>query len=277
MRQVLSQLRESDHFGLAYDVLAPSPSLNNGDYETAREAWLSDCEKIAIAPDYARFYGQWVDSFAGDSLSSQREASLTSRLLVGHGNPSASEVGLTVHRTWGVPMIPGAALKGLTAHYVDAVYGGEAVEVEADFRRQAWNGPAESHGPGEHFGALFGASAADGTEEVAKQGLVVFHDALFVPGSAIKDGRDRPFARDVLTVHQKEYYRKCDVWPNDWDSPNPVGFITVRPNVRLLLAVTGPDGWRDLAMKFLLEALREWGAGAKTSLGYGRAEAHSVK
>jgi CRISPR-associated protein Cmr6 len=51
------------------------------------------------------------------------EVELLSRLLVGHGTQSPTEVGLTTHRTWGVPVVPGTALKGLLSHYVDAVYG----------------------------------------------------------------------------------------------------------------------------------------------------------
>ena len=58
--------------------------------------------------------------------------------------------------------------------------------------------------------------------------------------------------------------------PPTRDSPNPVGFITVRPGAQFLLAVTGPDAWRDRAMQLLLEALENWGVGGKTSAGYGR-------
>jgi CRISPR-associated protein Cmr6 len=196
------------------------------------------------------------------------EVEARSRLLIGHGNPSGADVGLTVHRTWGVPVIPGSALKGLTAHYVDAVYGGDEPE------RRQWLGPTWRDGrvrKGDHagaaFGALFGAPAVDGEEGSERGGIVAFHDALYVPGSA----KDRPFARDVLTVHQKPYYdNKGGDWPNDWTSPNPVGFITVRPGARFLLALTGPQAWRERAMELLLKALTEWGVGGKTSAGYGR-------
>jgi CRISPR-associated protein Cmr6 len=202
-----------------------------------------------------------------------QERAAASRLLIGHGNPSGSDVGLTVHRTWGVPVLPGSALKGLTAHYVDALYG----DRDEPERRQ-WLGPTWTRGrvrPGDGagaaFGGLFGAPEADGEENSARRGLVEFHDALYVPGSA----HGKPFARDVLTVHQKPYYdqRSEDDWPNDWTSPVPVPFITVRPGTRFLLVLTGPRSWRVRAMSLLLAALAEWGIGGKTSVGYGRLQA----
>ncbi|MFN3484738.1 MAG: type III-B CRISPR module RAMP protein Cmr6, partial [Planctomycetota bacterium] len=109
---------------------------------------------------------------------------------------------------------------------------------------------------------------AQGFAAGASAGLVTFHDALYVPGSALGD---RPFAADGLTVHQKPYYESSGgSWPNDYDSPNPVAFLTVRPGVRLLFALSGPADWTKLAERLLRDALENWGVGGKTSSGYGR-------
>jgi CRISPR-associated protein Cmr6 len=256
------------HFGHAYEVLAPPPRPDGKPDPEQREPWLGRCTRVAIVEDYHLAYERWRRSFAGDGTA-MRKIEATSRLLIGHGNPSGTEVGLTVQRTWGVPMIPGSALKGLTAHYLDAVYGG----VEDD--RRKWLGPTWSKGrvkpgdgAGDEFAMLFGAPEVDGEKNSARGGRVEFHDALYVPGSA---PRDQPFARDVLTVHQKPYYdgQGAD-WPNDWTSPIPVGFVTVRPGARFLLALTGPAEWTGLAMQLVLEALEKWGVGGKTGAGYGR-------
>jgi CRISPR-associated protein Csb2 len=51
------------------------------------------------------------------------ELEFASRLLIGHGNASATGVGLSVHHTWGVSVILGSALKGLPAHYLDVFFG----------------------------------------------------------------------------------------------------------------------------------------------------------
>ncbi len=274
------------HFGHAYERLAPPPkSVGTADTEK-REDWLDRCQEIAIVADYARYFDLWKASFEpGESATETVTAA--SRLLVGHGNPSGADVGLTVHHTWGVPMIPGSALKGVLAHYADAVYGGQ--EPPEDSRRK-WRGPtigrdgrvALEDQPGEYYAALFGSPTVTGDDKAARAGLVTFHDALYVPGSikdrSVKD--DTPFARDVLTVHQKPYYDNSgkpdkdgkEHPPTDWDDPNPVGFITVRPKARFLLTLTGPNDWTALAMRLLREALTTWGAGGKTSAGYGRLE-----
>ena len=276
--------RPPSHFGYAYERLAPPPKSDGKADADKREVWLNNCQSIAISPDYAHFFKIWKDSF-DPAASRTLEVAATSRLLVGHGNPSGADVGLTVHHTWGVPMIPGSALKGVLAHYVDAVYGDKDPH---DDERRKWRGPtigrdgrvAPEDKGGLYYAALFGSPTVTGDDKAARAGLVTFHDALYVPGS-IKGGLvkdDTPFARDVLTVHQKPYYDNSGKPdkdgkahpPTDWDDPIPVGFITVRPKARFLLALTGPPEWIQLTMPLLREALETWGAGGKTSAGYGR-------
>lgn len=285
MRQVLQSVGTPDHAGLAYDAWAPVG--HDGKVPDGRRAeWLSALAAIAVAPDYSRSFQRWKMSFSaqGDRVF---ELGLASRLLVGHGNSSATDVGITVHHTWGVPVIPGSALKGLLAHYVDTVYGPEdpalppweqpgPERARADYQGVTWRGRRIERGPGAAYRALFGAPDAQQDEEMrercfdagASAGLVTCHDALYVP-SSVDD--DRPFADDVLTVHQKAYYDSSGgSWPNDYDSPNPVAFLTVRPGARFLFALSGPGDWTDLAERLLRDALEKWGVGAKTSAGYGR-------
>lgn len=286
MRQVLRQIADvPDHLGLAYDAWAPVGAGGKVPDDT-RAGWLSQLAGVKVSHDYARAFERWRSSFAAPGDRSV-EVTLASRLLVGHGNASATDVGLTVHHTWGVPVIPGSALKGLLAHYVDAVYGPadpslpqwEQPDGERDRARYqgvTWHGRRVRRGPGEVFRVLFGAPDADedgvmrerAIESGASTGSVVFHDALYVPGSVADD---RPYATDVLTVHQKSYYDSSGgSWPSDHDSPNPVAFLTVRPHARMLCALSGPPEWTEVAEKLLVDALREWGIGGKTSSGYGR-------
>jgi len=288
MRQVLRDSigREvPDHLGLAYDAWAPTEVADGKVSDDNRRPWLEKLAELAVSPDYARSFDRWKASFSatGDRLA---ELTLASRLLIGHGNASAIDVGLTVHHTWGVPLIPGSALKGLVAHYVDATYGptdasqkpwGQQGEerVRADYQGVTWNRRRIERGPGVVYRALFGAPDAredatmreNGFEAGAAAGLVTFHDALYVPGSSTDD---RPFSADVLTVHQKGYYDSSgQSAPNDYDSPNPVAFLTVRPKCRLLLALSGPSEWTELAAQLLADALQNWGVGGKTAAGYG--------
>lgn len=274
-----------DHLALAYDAWAPvGPGGKVAD--AARAGWFAKLENLAICADYPHAFARWRSSFGapGDRCV---EVELASRLLVGHGNASATGLGLTVHHTWGVPLLPGSALKGLLAHYVDAVYGpdradlppweqSEAEKERTRFQGVTWRGRRIALGPGDVHRALFGSPESEldaairerGLEAGASAGVVAFHDALYVPDSA-PDGK--PFAADVLTVHQKQYYDTSGAtWPNDYDSPNPVAFLTVRPGTRLLLPLTGPADWTEFAERLLLDALAQWGVGGKTSAGYGR-------
>jgi len=287
MRGALPSKGVPDHVGLAYGAWAWIANDGTGKIADGdRASWLSALARRGISPDYARAFERWRSSFSapGDRA---RELELRSRLLIGHGNPGPTDVGLTVHHTWGVPMIPGSALKGLLAHYVDAIYGPADPELplwdqpetereHARYQGVIWNGRRIQRGPSDVYRALFGAPDADedrehrenGLAAGAQRGLVVFHDALYVPQRPEDDG---PFAADVLTVHQRSYYnnqgRRA---PNDYDTPNPVSFLSVRPRTRLLVALSGPPDWTVLASNLLLEALAAWGVGGKTSSGYGR-------
>lgn len=286
MRKVLERLGEPDHVGLAYDAWAPV----GGDGklpDEARPRWLGRLSRLHMSPDYHHAFKRWEKSFGlpGDRTF---KLELQSRLLVGHGNSSATDVGLTVHHTWGVPVIPGSALKGLVAHYVDAVYGPDDPDrppweqpddeqrYRARYQGVTWKSRRIHRGPGDIYRALFGAPEAemDGVMRQhdpgagASRGLVTFYDALYVPGSV---QGDQPYAIDVLTVHQKEYYRSSGSYgPNDYDSPNPVAFLTVRPRAQFLFALSGPPDWTELAERLLRDALARWGVGGKTNAGYGR-------
>ncbi|WP_181198220.1 type III-B CRISPR module RAMP protein Cmr6 [Enhygromyxa salina] len=259
------------NFGLAHDhlLMFASDDVRNPEM---KNKWLEQLERTQISPEYSDFFRRWRATLDGPSTRRQT-CEAASRLFVGHGNPSGSEVGLTVHHTWGAPVIPGSALKGLLAHRVTTLYGAQSGDEDPErerWRGVTWNKNRITRGPGDLYRVLFGAPDAEDADETsgACAGSVIFHDALYVPRAGEKD---HPFARDVLTVHQKSYYDSCGASaPNDYDDPNPVGFLNVKPGARFLLALSGPADWTELAMQLLLEALEDWGVGGKTSLGYGR-------
>jgi CRISPR-associated protein Cmr6 len=157
------------------------------------------------------------------------------RLIVGLGGKGVLETGLTLHHTYGVPYIPGSGLKGLTSHYGREVGGLDD----------------------EHHTYLFGR-----TDD---SGRVVFHDAWIAPVS-VEDGCLAP---DVMTPHHGGYYMEGKA-PLDNDRPVPVSYLSVTGDFHLAVTCPGwPEG-AEIAMNLLLEALANWGAGGKTSSGYGR-------
>lgn len=296
MRTALTQIGACAHAGLAYALSCPPGAVRpQGAGELAqRDEWLDRLVKLVAPGDYEHAYAAWraglVERAVEPSGTGQvclAHGELLTPLLVGHGNASPTEVGLTLHHTWGVPMIPGSALKGLVAHYVAATYGPEATNQDpedpqhAEPRRARFQPPDRANGrvrrpPGDAYRHLFGAPDVDDgphpqPRDLGSAGCVVFHDALLDPKSA-----SGPFLmHDVLTPHHKTYYEADDdqlVWPNEYEDPVPVSFVSVRPGLCFLFAVDGAPEWAELALWLLREALAEWGAGGKTARGYGRFE-----
>jgi CRISPR-associated protein Cmr6 len=285
LRQVLRAQRKQgpppSHAGLAYERWAwPRPEAGAHEEQKEWDDWLRWLEGFQEPLGYRLALERWRRALEAEPHTRHASFQATSRLLVGHGNPSGTEVGLALHHTWGVPVVPGSALKGLTAHYVKTVYGPADPTHPEPERVEYGGGPRDedgrlTRGPGKVYRLLFGAPELEGPQEHASQGRILFQDALWLPPEDTGPG---PLARDVLTVHQRMYYAGgAQAWPNDYDSPNPVAFLTVAPRTRFRVAlgvVPGPhaDELLELAWDFLQEALREWGVGGKSSAGYGRLE-----
>lgn len=200
-----------------------------------------------VPATYRLRYARWRAALLSPNSSPNSrlgEFSTSGRLIVGLGNESVHETGLTLQHVDGVPYLPGSALKGLANHY---------------FARYANSNRSELPEESKYHDVLFGTSSG--------AGYVTYFDAWYVPGSAPDD---HPLALDTITVHHPRYYtgrpRRA---PWDLDDPNLVAFLSVRG--RFLIALRGPDpGWAEFAFALLKQALGDWGAGAKTSSGYGR-------
>jgi CRISPR-associated protein Cmr6 len=162
-------------------------------------------------------------------------------MLVGLGEESVLETAIALHHTYGIPYIPGSALKGLAARYANKWLASET-----------WGKGADA------YTTVFGAAA--------EAGYITFFDALYIPGSA--DG-DRPLALDVVAVHHRDYYSGADpAPPADWDSPVPIPLLSATG--AYLVALHGAESWVEAAFEILNLAFAEEGVGAKTSSGYGR-------
>lgn len=100
-------------------------------------------------------------------------------------------------------------------------------------------------------------------------GSVIFHDAWPVAWPKIEV--------DIVNNHHPDYYKdrgENGSAPGDWESPNPVYFLTVVPGTEFRFGIakrhheTHPDDV-DQARRWLQQGLQELGAGAKTAAGYG--------
>lgn len=205
-------------------------------------------ETIRVPADYGRFFQRWQASLeALEPCTRTERVTVEGRMAVGLGAESVLETALALHRTYGVPFIPASALKGLAA-----------ASAHRNLQDPSWRKIGEDGKIGPSHRILFG--------DQKSSGYVTFHDALWVPA-----GDKLPLDLDVMTVHHPEYYQGTSAAPADWDSPNPVAFLSARGTY--LLAVTGHEEWVDAALAILKEAFEKDGIGAKTAAGYGRMKA----
>lgn len=205
-------------------------------------------QRVRVPRDYPRFFERWRKSLeALEPHTETVEATVLGRMAVGLGAESVLETAIALHRTYGVPYIPGSALKGLAA-----------AAAHQHLENSVWRKVLDDGTMGESHQILFGNQESSG--------YVTFHDALWIP-----NGDPLPFDLDVMTVHHPGYYRG-EGPPADWDSPNPVAFLSARG--KYLLAATGPEDWVNAAMEILKDALEKDGIGAKTAAGYGRMKVH---
>jgi CRISPR-associated protein Cmr6 len=179
--------------------------------------------------------------------------STSGRMIIGLGGENVLETGLTLHHTYGTPIIPGTALKGLASHYCDQVWGTREKDKVSD----RWQ---KGELNGDYHKTLFGT-----TED---SGHITFHDAWITPETLAKS-----LQPDVMTPHHRDYY-SGKAAPTDFDDPKPVTFLSVVGTFNVVVScdVIGAEGqkWAKLAFDLLTEALEEWGIGGKTNAGYGR-------
>lgn len=208
---------------------------------------------------YRPAYTRWTRATAVAPLSGRADKLVTvhGRMALGLGRESVLETGVAVHHTYGTPLLPGSALKGLAAHYCAQVWGAADAGFAGATRR-----PKQA--AGEYYRVLFG--------ETEDAGHITFLDGWITPESVAGS-----LAPDVMTPHHSTYNMDGSAPPSDFDDPVPVPFLSVRGTFRLVLECDdkSPEGdkWASRALEALADALKHWGLGGKTSSGYGRMEA----
>ena len=214
---------------------------SNGDDETAKAEIVREVtQKIIEPPIYKTYFENTWHSQLQNFGAKCRKAKVKNRLAINLGSESVLETNISLHRVFGVPFIAGSSLKGMTAAFIRQ-YG--------DWKKD-----------GDFYITVFG--------DENNAGFITFYDALYVPESGFNK---KPLYGDVMTVHHQDYYGSGNVPPADWDSPNPVPFISATGEY--LIALSAPEGcedWIKLTFDILGFALATEGIGAKTSSGYGR-------
>ena len=214
------------------------------------------------------------------------------RLIVGLGAGHVLETSLTLHHIFGIPYIPGSALKGVV-RMVSFWKIADELNIKSDkdvekLQEQLYDKEISNSDSDE----ILKHKLLFGTQKF--KGLLVFLDAY----PEIQNNQ-QIFELDVMTPHYQGYYTRNQV-PGDWEHPNPIPFLTVKKGITFCfnvlfdkfraerLLTLKDEEFPNQAKKiikewfnenlFILsqdvkdwikEALTEFGVGAKTRLGYG--------
>ena len=263
--------KRGQHPGLLLQRFLPEPATGENGNPEEKRALLTAAIESAKNSDLRALYRVAFDRWAQALPPITEAADLVTagRLIVGLGSENVLETGIRLHHTYGLPVIPGSALKGLAAHYCNEVWGQTAgseayrrptkTDDEA-YRKYLKDGGLE---PADNFHRLLFGTTDD-------SGCITFHDAWLTP-----DSMSNCLCQDVMTPHHPKWLDGA-VPPTDFDSPIPVSFLSVAGTFRVGVSWNGPvahdqaKNWTELAFNLLKDSLKEWGVGGKTSSGYGR-------
>lgn len=201
---------------------------------------------VESADFYQLAFNRWL---ALTGTQQQRFATLSAkvngRLLTGLGTGGALETGASVHHTYGVPYIGGSSVKGAVRAYA------EGIGLDQTYIRILFG-----HGDEDNKTS----SGGETLENTA--GYLIWHDAWWIPKSV-----NKPFVKEIVTVHHQEYYSAKQAEATDFDSPVPNQQIGIQGG--FYFAIEGDKQWIDFAIQLLQNAIVQQGLGAKAASGYG--------
>jgi CRISPR-associated protein Cmr6 len=261
------------------------------------EVWIKKFQKIT--KQFVKKYQNFVEKIAKDSLT----LTLSWRLTIGLGSASVYETSITLHHIYGIPYLPGSAIKGVTRSYKILCMAEELSHPDDYYERVAllekflekfdlvkefpeWkkvknfqvNNPEDKNKKIKFSEQLYKSLEAKqaelrifqlifGTQE--RQGCIIFFDS-FPENFEIK--------YDIMNPHYGPYYtERGGKPPADYYNPVPIPFLVLENakftfylGVKSRLVSAGEkEDLLKIAKKWLKEALTNYGIGAKTTLGYG--------
>ena len=249
-------VQETTHAGLWLDKFLEHQTEEDGKDKEAigkKAQLIQEVSTIEVPAGYQEAHKRREKLFSELKAAKQAEcctATVEGRMIIGLGQKGPVEAGLALEHTWGVPIIPGSALKGLTMAAAHLLLEDEEWRKKADGRGSSL--------------ALLGGTL----EHIGK---VIFHDAWWIPA----EGETLPIHLDVMTVHHPDYYKDGTKSPSDMDSPVPIPFASVTGKFLVVVELSDPnsdeaDKLLDAALFILQQGLAHLGIGAKTNAGYGR-------
>jgi CRISPR-associated protein Cmr6 len=196
---------------------------------------------------------------------------LEDKMIIGLGEHSVYETNITLHNIYGVPYIPGSALKGVLRNHIIKKYyinsdTKDSKEIEKNIIKDKF------------FNDLFGGEK--------NKGNLIFIDSFPNKNIEIKS--------DIMTPHHTKYFKNENDFPRDDEDPKIVKFLVVKGgNFKINIGIrneykelkieideknTGIKNnkeeldkktYEEFIKNEIREALEFNGIGGKTSVGYG--------
>lgn len=271
-KKILDDFKNVDNFNLKINKLARFENDKFKFFETDRRGVLypirTNFSDSFIMNTAKRYYG----SIKRFNLKFSEDLVLKTewRMVIGMGNESVYETSMTLHHIYGIPYIPGSAIKGVVRSHIITEAFAEAEKDQGDSKKIEERSLSD---PG--FCDIFGCPQKSFYKE-SRQGKIIFFDAFPLSKPQIKP--------DVMNPHYGPYYSDSSgtVPPADYHNPKPIFFLTVvDTEFRFIIGIKEKDNntiqqgeFKDkypleTAYECMKKALCEHGIGAKTAVGYG--------
>ena len=285
---------ESENLRLRFNRFVPFNMIPNkkGKRELNKKVWLKKIS-TSLSKEACRA-AQASQEKLLSAIGWMKECSFSAvtaeRLIIGLGTDHVAETGLLLHHVYGLPYIPGSALKGITRAWAIAEWICNPCNDFNDLSRFDRLMEAQQIGPllqkkwadlqPEEQGALIQASKLKKDDPGLKGNQIedalprlVMARAIF--GNPDQEGRvifmdafptEGRIARDIMTPHHNSH-----AWPSDTALPTILPFAVISTGAPFVFRLASTDnGQLVMAKEWVINALTNMGVGAKTSVGFGR-------
>ncbi len=243
-RQLIRSNNQIDNFALGYRHFLQEDSKSKYKLNLQRSSYkLEDSSKELIKMLIDRQVEQLLQFAKQDIKLYSVDATVDWRLVVGLGSEHVQETNMTLHHIYGIPYIPGSAVKGVVRHWW--------LHENEDFIDNKGKIDEDKAIKNPDFLAVFGSQE--------QRGKVRFLDAF---------PQDVNFATDIMNPHYPDYYSGSKP-PTDHQNPIPINFLTIEETTfRFAFLAKDQKALDELKNRFH-DVLEMKGVGAKTSVGYG--------
>ena len=235
-RQLVHSNIQIDNFALRYRHFLQEDSKSRYKLNLRRSAYKLEEPSQELAKKLGERQTQQLLQFAKRGIKFYYvDATVDWRLIVGLGSEHIQETNMTLHHVYGIPYIPGSAVKGVLRHWWLQEFNNDEGKALQDKK----------------FLALFGSQE--------QRGEVQFLDA-YPEGVHL--------ATDIMNPHYPDYYSGSKP-PTDHQNPVPINFLTVEQTRFRFAFLAKTQAPLDELKKPFQDALELKGMGAKTAVGYG--------